>query len=148
MQALTTGQVAQYCFVSPETIQNWIHDRGLSAQRTAGGQYRVRPDDLRQFMIEHGMSVAELDREFFEETQPTCWEFFAADSDHGGNAKECETCVVYRAEALRCYELRHYVDHQHVHCGEDDCASCPYYERYAANESGQSAADGSGAAVT
>jgi len=148
MQALSTGQVARYCLVSPETIQNWIHDRGLPAERTAGGQYRVRPHDLRRFMIEHGMSVAELDRALFKEEQPRCWEFFAAAPDHAGQTRECETCVVYRAEALRCYELRHYVDHRHVHCPTDDCAACPYHQRYAAGEPLQAPTNGPTAAVT
>lgn len=129
LSALTTGQAAEYCLVSPDTIQNWIQSRGLPAQRTAGGQYRVRPEDLRSFMLRHGMSVAELDADLFAERIPRCWEYFAALGSCGTDADACEACIVYRSDALRCFELRHHAEHL-TRCGADGCQACPYYQEY------------------
>ena len=62
--AYTTGQAARFCYVTSDTILNWIHAGSLMAQRTAGGQYRIRREDLIAFMREHGMrtDVLEADR--------------------------------------------------------------------------------------
>ena len=61
--AYSTGQAARYCFVTSDTILNWIHKGSLQAQRTAGGQYRIRREDLLRFMRVHGMSTELLERE-------------------------------------------------------------------------------------
>ncbi|PIU94281.1 MAG: hypothetical protein COZ06_27150 [Armatimonadetes bacterium CG_4_10_14_3_um_filter_66_18] len=125
--ALSTGEVAHYCLVSPQTIQNWIQDRGLPAQRTGGGQYRVRAEELRAFMIQCGMSVAELDKDLCGEQRFRCWEFFAPFPEHSLHVAQCESCVVHRCEALRCHELRQHVEHGKVHCAEE-CAECAYFQ--------------------
>ncbi|NCO39824.1 MAG: response regulator [Armatimonadetes bacterium] len=127
-RALTTGQVAGYCSVSKETVQNWIRQRGLRAQRTAGGQYRIFRGDLRRFMVGHGMSVEALDRGESPPSPLPCWDFFTAERRPAAN-RGCETCVVRRARARRCHELRNYGGHQRLHC-HDDCSSCAYYRRY------------------
>lgn len=125
--AVSTGTAARYCLVSPQTIQNWIQSRGLPAQRTGGGQYRIRVEELRTFMIQHGMSVAELDRDLYGSQQLHCWEFFAATPAHSAHADQCQACVVYRCQALRCHELRQHVDHQKIHCAKA-CGECEYYQ--------------------
>ena len=70
--AVTSGQAARYCFVTSDTILNWIKANCLPAQRTMGGQYRILVEDLRHFMSRHGMSAELLDSEM--ETRSYCWE--------------------------------------------------------------------------
>ena len=59
--AVSTGQAARYCFVTSDTIVNWIKAGHLAAQRTAGGQYRILIADLRSFMQSRGMSNRLMD---------------------------------------------------------------------------------------
>lgn len=103
LHALTTGQAARYCFVSSDTIANWIRADCLPAQRTFGGQYRILIDDLRHFMTRHGMSTDLLDQEM--ETRCYCWEY------HSGCGKPvsqspCENCPAFKSLAFNCFHLR------------------------------------------
>ena len=59
--AVSSGQAARYCLVSPDTIVNWIAGGKIPAQRTVGGQFRIRLKDLRVFMLAHGMRTDQLD---------------------------------------------------------------------------------------
>ena len=68
--AFTTGQAARYCYVTSDTILNWIHAKVLVAQRTVGGQYRIRREDLIQFMREHGMRTDQLETELHPRPSP------------------------------------------------------------------------------
>ena len=130
-QALSTGKAAKYCFVTGDTVQNWIRSGIVSAQRTAGGQYRVRLEDLRHFMLDQGMSVQDLDRDFREEQPEYCWQYYRRRAKRHANCKNaCESCVAKQAMALKCYELRKHVDHRCVHC-RGDCSNCGYYRKYA-----------------
>lgn len=54
---LTTGEVAQYCQVSPVTIFRWIREGKLPAHSTPGGHYRVRATDLLAFLAKHSIPV-------------------------------------------------------------------------------------------
>lgn len=54
---LTTGEVAQYCQVSPVTIFRWIKEGKLPAHSTPGGHYRVRATDLLNFLAKHSIPV-------------------------------------------------------------------------------------------
>jgi len=56
-KALTTGQVAAYCQVSTVTVWKWIKSGKLKAYTLPGGHYRVRLDDLRSFLLAHGMPL-------------------------------------------------------------------------------------------
>ena len=58
--AVSTGEAARYCFVTSDTIVNWIKAGLIRAQRTAGGQYRILLRDLRDFMEERGMNTSLL----------------------------------------------------------------------------------------
>jgi excisionase family DNA binding protein len=118
--AITTGQAAKHCLVSSDTIANWIAAGRLAAQRTVGGQYRIRVADLRCFMRSHGMRTDLLDVETGH--KPACWEFWAvwvsgrrdlegaAAGDPGGLVggvcATCADCPVYRGRAAVCHELR------------------------------------------
>ena len=132
-QALSTGKIAKYCFVTGDTVQNWIRSGILPAQRTAGGQYRVRVEDLREFMVERDMSVQELDSDCQRapERLVYCWEYYQKSARrHVGAKRSCDKCVVKRTLSLKCYELRKHVDHGCLRC-RGDCATCAYYRKYA-----------------
>jgi excisionase family DNA binding protein len=105
--AVSSGQAAQYCLVSPGTIVNWIAGGMLEAQRTVGGQFRIRVDDLRALMSEHGMRTDQLDGDFG--LHPNCWEFWAHHSTEAQSCDRgptCEDCPVHRSEASKCHEVR------------------------------------------
>lgn len=53
----TTGQIAQHCHVTPETVANWIKAGRLKASTTPGGHYRVTLDELVRFCQVHGFEV-------------------------------------------------------------------------------------------
>ena len=119
-RALTTGQAAKHCLVSSDTIAKWIAAGRLPAQRTMGGQYRIRLADLRGFMRSHGMRTDLLDEATGH--RPTCWEFWAVwicgrgdpmratgDGTSGlvdGVCATCANCPVYCGRAEVCHELR------------------------------------------
>ena len=105
--ALTTGEAARHCLVSPDTIANWIANGHLPAQRTRGGQYRIWVDDLRTFMATHGMRTDLLDHDLG--LSPTCWEFWSTYDKTRGcphAAPDCSACPVYRSHADVCHEVR------------------------------------------
>lgn len=47
--SLTVEDVARIEHVHPETVRSWCRSRRLKSHR-AGRQYRVRPDDLAEFL--------------------------------------------------------------------------------------------------
>ena len=121
-QAFSSGQAARYCYVTADTIANWIRSGALKAQRTAGGQYRIRAEDLRTFMTAHGMSTELIDAE--NDLRPTCWQFHG----DGDPPAACRRCIVYRSNALNCFALRGaYPDAPHR---IRRCDDCDYYRRY------------------
>jgi excisionase family DNA binding protein len=124
-QALTTGQAAEYCFVTAETIANWIRSGLLRAQRTAGGQYRIRTEDLRTFMAARGMSTAALDGN--AEDRVPCWEFASARPEA---AVRCDECIVHHLKVLDCFKLMGM--RPQGACPARDCTECEYFRRYGA----------------
>jgi len=126
--ALSTGQAARFCYVTSETILNWIRSNELKAQRTAGGQYRIRVADLRQFMTENGMNTCLLEEE--NDIRPYCWEFHCEICSPAASAapRICEDCLVHRSGTLNCWELHPLLPLtarrvQH-------CRDCEYYKRF------------------
>jgi excisionase family DNA binding protein len=127
--ALSTGQAARFCYVTSETILNWIRANRLKAQRTAGGQYRILLDELRVFMAENGMSTALLDAE--KDVRPYCWEFHCLGlARSGAQSREiCDACLVHRSGTLHCWELHGLLPvtrRRFDHCGD-----CDYYLTWA-----------------
>ncbi|HIE28190.1 TPA: helix-turn-helix domain-containing protein [Candidatus Poribacteria bacterium] len=55
----TTGQAAKYLKVSSVTVYNWIRAGKLEAYKTPGGQYRIVPEVLIDFMEKHNMPIPE-----------------------------------------------------------------------------------------
>lgn len=120
--AFSTGQAARYCFVTADTILNWINGGALRAQRTAGGQYRILALELLAFMREHGMSTELLVSEI--DVRPHCWEFHC----EGEPSSTCLQCIVHLSGAINCFALcevapggRRLVE---------TCDSCDYHRLY------------------
>ncbi len=124
MLALSTGQAARYCYVTSYSIVNWIRTGKLKAQKTVGGQFRIRVDDLRQFMRENNMRTDLLEEE--QHIRPYCWEFNCQPGEEGFG--RCEACLVYRSGAENCYELRGVIPPSE--CLFHDCTSCAYYQTW------------------
>jgi excisionase family DNA binding protein len=104
---ISTEDDARRCVVSADTIIKWISESVLPAERTTRGAYRVRVDDLLEFMATHGMqpesSKAETRR------SPLCWEYWSAAGagwTPGGIPATCVECPVYLSRAMLCFELR------------------------------------------
>jgi excisionase family DNA binding protein len=125
--ALSTGQAARYCYVTSYTIGNWIRTRRLPAQKTAGGQYRIRLCDLREFMRANDMRTDLLEEE--KGLRPYCWEFHCRP---GEEQSACENCLVRRSGAENCYELRSVIPLSE--CLFRECTSCEYYRIWGARE--------------
>jgi excisionase family DNA binding protein len=51
---LSTGAVARACGVTPDGVLHWIHAGKLPAFRTPGGHFRVRREDLTEFLRASG----------------------------------------------------------------------------------------------
>jgi excisionase family DNA binding protein len=127
--ALSTGRAARFCYVTSETILNWIRSGELKAQRTAGGQYRIRIEDLREFMARNGMDTSLLEQEA-RIRRPYCWEFHCAIGTPAASAapRICEDCLVRRAGTLNCWELHPLLPltaRRVLHCHE-----CEYHRRF------------------
>jgi excisionase family DNA binding protein len=123
--ALTTGEAARYCFVSAGSVVNWIAAGSLVAQRTAGGQFRIRVADLRAFMRAHAMRTDALDANF--PPCASCWAYWAVEapaSSSGALARACADCPVYRARAAVCNEIRPLLPG--APSPAQSCADCEY----------------------
>lgn len=123
-RALSTGQAAEYCFVTPDTIGNWIKSGHLAAQRTVGGQYRILVEDLRSFMLARGMCTGRLDSE--QDTRLPCWEFKGECPVAGASGTSCEDCIVRFLGALHCFKLMA----MRPDADQGGCAQCTYYQRW------------------
>jgi excisionase family DNA binding protein len=62
-QAYTTGEAARICGLSLSTIKRWIKRGALRVYRTPGGDIRIPPDQLRDFMREYDIPLCRLDQE-------------------------------------------------------------------------------------
>lgn len=123
-RALSTGQAAAYCFVTPDTIGNWIKSGHLPAQRTVGGQYRILVEDLRDFMSARGMCTGRLDEE--QGTRLPCWEWKGECPVAGASGTSCEDCIVRFLGALHCFKLMA----MRPEAERTGCTDCTYYQRW------------------
>jgi excisionase family DNA binding protein len=126
---LTTGQAAELCSVTPDTILKWIKKGRLFGVRTAGGHYRISRRDLEPLIVSPNPSVGMTRAD--PECDPKrlrCWEFFG----EGGTVRnECNQCVVYRVRATRCFLMAgmdYDIGHAHRFC-QNSCDDCVYYRR-------------------
>ena len=129
---LTTGQAARCCLVSADTVVNWIKAGKLTAQKTVGGQYRIRLEDLKEFMREQGLDPVDSDP---ADARPMCWRFHA---DRGGASAglfSCDDCLVKHLGVRDCFKLMG----MRPASGRTDhgCEGCPYFQRWAAGRAGE-----------
>ncbi|MFW5857058.1 MAG: MerR family transcriptional regulator [Planctomycetota bacterium] len=61
--AYTTGEAARICGLSLSTIKRWIKRGALRVYRTPGGDIRIPPDQLRDFMREYDIPLHRLEQE-------------------------------------------------------------------------------------
>ncbi|NIM52697.1 MAG: excisionase family DNA-binding protein [Gemmatimonadales bacterium] len=126
---LTTGQAAQLCSVTPDTVLKWIRKGWLEAARTAGGHYRIKREELEPVLTDGRTSGRSLSRSDNHPPQPLrCWEYFS----HGGDVtEECKACVVYRTRAALCFQMATLgpgIGHARRFC-HTSCDDCVYYRR-------------------
>lgn len=121
---VTTGQAAELCSVTPDSVLKWIKAGKIPASRTPGGHYRIRRGDLDVITQPNTISIG------IKKTNPRafqyCWEF---NSPTGELKEGCHLCVVYKSRALRCYEMSTLPDdagHAKLYCDES-CEECEYY---------------------
>jgi excisionase family DNA binding protein len=123
---LSTGKVARVLSVTPDTVLKWIKLGRLPAVRTAGGHYRVAPEDIDRLVGgDEGPDTASEATGFVH-----CWEYYGTDGTASGR---CLDCLVYRAQAIRCYEmsgLEPESGYAGVHC-TTSCEECEYYRNVA-----------------
>jgi excisionase family DNA binding protein len=120
---LSTGQAAKLLSVTPNTVLKWIKGGRLPAVRTAGGHYRVASEDLEDMVQDQAGVTGDRPSRAFT----YCWEYHAREGKICG---DCETCLVYRARALRCFELSDLERDQGfegVFCQQSSCEDCDYY---------------------
>ncbi len=120
--AFSTGQAARYCFVTGDTVLNWIKSGSLEAHRTPGGQHRILVSVLYAFLREHGMNTALLEAE--HNVCPMCWEFHCRRQGELG----CQGCLVTRSGAHRCWELRDVLHPSPARPAR--CTDCDFFKRY------------------
>lgn len=128
-EMLTTGRAARICAVKPDTVLKWIKKGRLEAVRTAGGHYRIQPQDVEPFA--RGKRLGDITTLPPPECNPQpmrCWEYL---SPSGQEREECKKCVVYRVRAAWCFQvagLSRDIGHAKHFC-KTSCQDCAYYRR-------------------
>ena len=92
---MSTGQVAERCSVTPDTVLKWVTSGKLPARRTLGGHCRIHRHAVMEFLSERGPKGGKRPSHY-------CWEFNAGDK---GIRDGCKRCLVYRSRASRCFEM-------------------------------------------
>ncbi|MCP5110128.1 MAG: excisionase family DNA-binding protein, partial [bacterium] len=117
---LTTGAAAKLCSVERDTVLKWIKKGRLAAERTAGGHFRIDPDELER--VASGSSAREVSAR-----QPMrCWEYLSAD---GQVREECRHCLAHRVGAAWCFSLRERGEDTSFCGGTESCEDCAYYRQ-------------------
>jgi excisionase family DNA binding protein len=120
---VSTGQAAELCSVTADTVLKWIKSGRISANRTPGGHYRINRETL-QHIIEQDESSNESVNN--QRSFQFCWEFYRSS---GGSTQECAKCIAYRSRAMRCYEmikLPAESGHARMFC-KGSCEECEYF---------------------
>ena len=121
---LTTGQVAEFLSVTPDTVLKWIKAGKIPAIRTVGGHYRIAKDDVESLASQRSGTKQ---HHYTKGSAHFCWEHY---SRSGEITDDCKECLVYKTKAKRCYEMSHLtkdLGHQKLYCTED-CEDCEYYQ--------------------
>ena len=80
-------EVANICGVVNQTAINWIKAGHLKAYTTPGGQFRVTPEDLAEFLKSRGSEIPEVLVEALNEVKsPKTKSMIIVDDDKGLNS--------------------------------------------------------------
>ena len=97
-------EVANICGVVNQTAINWIKKNTLKAFKTPGGQFRVYPDDLAEFMRERDMQIPQQLLAACSDTRFLPRSLLIVDDDRGLNsvvakymAKQLPSIEIYQA---------------------------------------------------
>ena len=122
---LTTFQVAKLMSVTPDSILKWIKSGKLEARRTLGGHYRISRKSVEGILKASEKPTAPQPI-FHKQDFQYCWEFNAGEKNC---IDDCEDCLVYKAQVLRCYEISKFPEEFGVlklFC-KSTCDKCEYY---------------------
>jgi len=126
LSVLTTGQAAELCSVTRNTIFKWIQSGYLTARRTAGGHCRIDREDLEQLMALPRRPPVDTDQIAARPRYQYCWEY----NGNGKTQEACQNCAVYQLRALRCYEVAKLAPEAHhakLYCTQR-CEDCDYFK--------------------
>jgi len=120
---VSTGQAAELCSVTADTVLKWIKSGRIHANRTPGGHYRIRLETLHEVIDSDNLLSPPEDG-----IQPFqfCWEFYGK---KGEFEDRCRECVVYRSRTMRCYEMIQLPTesgHIKLYC-KGSCDDCEYF---------------------
>jgi len=129
MNFVSTGKASKLFSVTPDTVLKWIKQNKLPANKTAGGHYRISLEVISSFLQFQEKKTLHLDR--VSEKLMHCWEFFA---ENRKVKLGCTSCLVFRAQALKCFEMHHIPQNMGFKGGisASSCKSCAYYNYHEA----------------
>jgi excisionase family DNA binding protein len=122
---LTTFQAADILSVTPDSILKWIKSGKLEARRTPGGHYRISTKKIDSLLKESKNSntqITDIEVQNFK----YCWEY---NSDQTNCNSDCENCLVYKSQALKCYEMSN-LPSELGYLGNFCTSSCEYCDYY------------------
>jgi excisionase family DNA binding protein len=120
----TTGEVAEICSVTPDTVLKWIRAGKVPANRTPGGHHRI-PRRALESLVERDDKEGILGRR--RAAFQYCWEFY---TKTGVMTEGCKDCIVFRSRSSRCYEMNDLpsgAGYVGLFC-DSDCERCDYYK--------------------
>ncbi len=109
---VTTGEAAELCGVTPDTILKWIKSGKLHAAKTAGGHHRMRRKTLAPYLAVIERSDADNGKQS-KSSFLICWQFHAAKN---GIRSKCRKCPVYLSNSgadnrvSTGHDMRHSID--------------------------------------
>jgi excisionase family DNA binding protein len=123
---ITTTEAAQLLSVAPDTVLRWVKAGKLISYRTPGGHCRIPREAVSTLLTsrkqKEGTENYPPHASYFQH----CWEFNSTESKC---REECQSCIVYKSRARRCYELIDLLDDQErdtLRCTVQ-CEECGYY---------------------
>ena len=117
---LTFKEAEKYLKIPRSTLYKLLQEGRVPA-RKVGRHWRFVKAELEDWLkTSEGGKAPGLMR-------PYCWQYWK--KQEGVKTHLCMQCIVYRAKALDCFQLRTEATHQSVMC-EDDCRDCSYYIKY------------------
>jgi excisionase family DNA binding protein len=119
-EVLTFKEAEVYLKIPRSTLYKLLQEGRVPA-RKVGRHWRFVKSELDSWL-----KASEGGR-IFSGARQFCWQYMK--TGPGGEKHDCLKCIVYRAKALECYELRSESGHKSVFC-KDDCRKCEYYLKF------------------